>query len=229
MSVLLVDDDRDLVDVLTYILRREGYEVSTAFDGEQGWVRFQADSPELVILDANMPGMDGFEVCKRIRERSKTPVIMLTARTDEADVVQALGFGADDYITKPFSPRQLVARVKAVLRRAQQFGPSGGEGEALRAGDLTLDLRTRTLTRAEEEIRLTPLEYKVLHYLLVNRGRVLTNSAIVEHVWGFPGGGNEDLVKVHVHRLRQKLERDPQNPEYVRTVPGVGYMLRDGH
>ena len=228
MAVLLVDDDRDLVDVLTYILRREGYEITAAFDGEQGWARFQSDGPELVILDANMPGLDGFEVCKRIREVSKTPVIMLTARTDETDVVQALGLGADDYITKPFSPRQLVARVKAVLRRAQQFSPTAtGTGEELRAGDLMLDLRTRSLKRGDEEIRLTPLEYKILHYLMVNRGRVLTNSAIVEHVWGFPGAGNEDLVKVHVHRLRQKLELDPQNPGYVRTVPGVGYMLRD--
>jgi DNA-binding response OmpR family regulator len=228
MAVLLVDDDRDLVDVLTYILRREGYEIQTAYDGEQGWARFQAENPELVVLDANMPGLDGMEVCKRIREVSKTPVIMLTARTDEADIVQALGLGADDYITKPFSPRQLVARVKAVLRRAQQFAPAtGGAGEELRAGDLLLDLRTRTLRRGDEEIRLTPLEYKILHYLMVNRGRVLTNSAIVEHVWGYSGTGNEDLVKVHVHRLRQKIEHDPQNPESVRTVPGVGYMLRD--
>ncbi len=228
MAVLLVDDDRDLVDVLTYILRREGYEITTAFDGEQGWARFEKETPELVILDANMPGLDGMEVCRRIREVSKAPVIMLTARTDEADIVQALGLGADDYITKPFSPRQLVARVKAVLRRAQSFTPStGGGGEELTAGELTLDLRTRTLRRAGEEVRLTPLEYKIIHYLMVNRGRVLTNTAIVEHVWGFPGDGNEDLVKVHVHRVRQKLERDPQNPEYVKTVPGVGYMLRD--
>ena len=228
MAVLLVDDDRDLVDVLTYILRREGYEIVTAYDGKQGWAQFQSENPELVLLDANMPGMDGMDVCKRIREVSKTPVIMLTARTDEADIVQALGLGADDYITKPFSPRQLVARVKAVLRRAQQFAPAvGGAGEELHAGDLLLDLRTRSLRRGEEEIRLTPLEFKIIHYLMVNRGRVLTNSAIVEHVWGFPGTGNEDLVKVHVHRLRQKLEHDPQNREYVKTVSGVGYMLRD--
>jgi DNA-binding response OmpR family regulator len=228
MAVLLVDDDRDLVDVLTYILRREGYEIVTAYDGEQGWSQFQSATPELVLLDANMPGLDGMEVCRRIREVSKTPVIMLTARTDEADIVQALGLGADDYITKPFSPRQLVARVKAVLRRAQQFAPtSGGAGEELHAGELLLDLRTRTLKRGSEEIRLTPLEFKILHYLMVNRGRVLTNSAIVEHVWGFPGAGNEDLVKVHVHRLRQKLEHDPQAPEFVKTVPGVGYMLKD--
>lgn len=228
MTVLLVDDDRDLVDVLTYILRREGYEITTAYDGEQGWARFQADSPELVLLDANMPGLDGMEVCRRIREVAKTPVIMLTARTEEADIVQALGLGADDYITKPFSPRQLVARVKAVLRRAQQFAPAvGGGGEELRSGALRLDLRTRSLTRGEEEIRLTPLEFKILHYLMLNRGRVLTNGAIVEQVWGFPGAGNEDLVKVHVHRLRQKLELDPQDPQFVRTVPGVGYMLKE--
>ena len=143
MAVLLVDDDRDLIDVLTYILRREGYEVIAAYDGEQGWARFQDDQPELVVLDANMPGLDGMEVCRRMREVSTTPVIMLTARTDEADIVQALGLGADDYITKPFSPRQLVARVKAVLRRAQAFAASGsGGGEELRAGELTLDLRT---------------------------------------------------------------------------------------
>jgi two-component system alkaline phosphatase synthesis response regulator PhoP len=227
MSVLLVDDDRDLIDVLTYILRREGYEVAAAYDGEQGWARFQADRPDLVVLDANMPGLDGMEVCRRIREVATTPVIMLTARTDEADIVRALGLGADDYITKPFSPRQLVARVKAVLRRAQAFGTqSVAGGEELRAGGLALDLRTRSLRRDGEEVRLTPLEFKLVQYLLVNRGRVLTNASIVEHVWGFSGAGNEDLVKVHVHRLRQKLERDPQNPEYVKTVPGVGYLLK---
>ena len=228
MAVLLVDDDRDLIDVLTYILRREGYEVIAAYDGEQGWERFQEEGPELVVLDANMPGLDGMEVCRRIREISTIPVIMLTARTDEADVVRALGLGADDYITKPFSPRQLVARVKAVLRRAQAYAANtSGTGEELKAADITLDLRTREVRRAGEEIKLTPLEFKILHYLILNRGRVLTNSGIVEHVWGFSGPGNEDLVKVHVHRLRQKLEPDPQNPEYVKTVPGVGYVLRE--
>ena len=229
MPVLVVDDDRDLIDVLTYILRREGYEVIAAFDGEQGWQRFQSEKPELVLLDANMPRLDGMEVCRRIREVASTPVIMLTARTDEADIVRALGTGADDYITKPFSPRQLVARVKAVLRRAQAFAgsplPSGGE--ALKAADLTLDLKTHTLRRDDTEIRLTPLEFKIVHYLILNRGHVLVTTAIVEHVWGFSGEGNEDLVKVHIHRLRQKLEHDPQNPEYIRTVPGVGYLLKD--
>ena len=228
MAVLLVDDDRDLVDVLTYIFRREGYETVSAYDGTQGWERFQQEKPELVVLDANMPGMDGMEVCRLIRERSATPVIMLTARTDEGDVVNALGLGADDYITKPFSPKNLMARVKAVLRRAQAFGgEAADQSEMLTVGDLVLDLRTHTLRRAGEEIRLTPTEFKILHYLMQNRGRVLTNSNIVEHVWGFSGAGNEDLVKVHVHRVRQKLERDPQNPDYIRTVPGVGYLIKE--
>jgi DNA-binding response OmpR family regulator len=213
---------------MTYIFRREGFDVIAAFDGSQGWERFQKEGPELVVLDANMPGMDGMEVCRRIREHSSTPVIMLTARTDESDVVNALGLGADDYITKPFSPKNLMARARAVLRRAQAFsGASTSTGEIVNAGDLVLDLRTRTLTRSGEEIRLTPLEFKILNYLMVNRGRVLTNAGIVEHVWGFSGAGNEDLVKVHIHRLRQKLERDPQNPEYVRTVPGVGYLVKE--
>jgi DNA-binding response OmpR family regulator len=228
MTVLLVDDDHDLIDVLTYILRREGLDSVVAYDGEQGWERFKEANPELVVLDANMPGLDGMEVCRRIREVSTTPVIMLTARTDEADIVRALGLGADDYITKPFSPRQLVARVKAVLRRAQAFsGAAAQSGEELRAADLVLDLRTRTLRRAGEEVRLTPLEFKIIYYLIVNRGRVLTNGAIAEHVWGFSGAGNEDLVKVHIHRLRQKLERDPQNPDYIKTVPSVGYLLKE--
>ena len=227
MPILLVDDDRDLIDVLTYILRREGYEVIAAYDGTQGWERFQRDDPELVVLDANMPGMDGMEVCRRIREVSTKPVIMLTARTEEGDMVNALALGADDYVTKPFSPRALVARVKAVLRRAQAFSGGAAGGEVLTAGELVLDLRTRSLTRNGEEIRLTPIEFRILHYLMLNRGRVLTNSGIVEHVWEFSGAGNEDLVKVHVHRLRQKLERDPQNPEYLRTVPGAGYLIKE--
>ncbi len=226
MSILVVDDDRDLVDVLTYILRREGYEVIAAYDGEQGWRRFQQESPELVVLDANMPGLDGMEVCRRIREVSTVPVIMLTARTDERDIVRALGLGADDYVTKPFSPQLLVARIKAVLRRVKAFQPDGTGGEVLRVADLTLDLRTHTLYRGDEEVRLTPSEFKILHYLMINRGRALANRAIVEQVWGFSGAGNEDLVKVHVHRLRQKLERDPQNPEYIKTVPGVGYLIK---
>ena len=227
MRLLLVDDDRDLVEVLTYVLQREGFSVVAAFDGEGAWRQFQSEQPSLVILDINMPGIDGLEVCRRIREASTVPVVMLTARADEVDIIRALGLGADDYVTKPFSPRQLVARVKAVLRRATAVPLSvpPSEPEELRSGVLHLDLRTRTMTRRGEVIHLTPLEYKIMVFLLRNQGRVLGSAAIVEHVWGYVGSGNEDLVKVHVHRLRQKIEDDPQSPMHVRTVPGAGYII----
>ena len=227
MRLLLVDDDRDLVEVLTYVLQREGFSVVAAFDGEGAWRQFQSEQPSLVILDINMPGIDGLEVCRRIREASTVPVVMLTARADEVDIIRALGLGADDYVTKPFSPRQLVARVKAVLRRAAAVPVSAppSEPEELRSGVLHLDLRTRTMTRRGEIIHLTPLEYKIMVFLLRNQGRVLGSAAIVEHVWGYVGSGNEDLVKVHVHRLRQKIEDDPQSPMHVRTVPGAGYII----
>ena len=227
MRLLLVDDDRDLVEVLTYVLQREGFSVVAAFDGEGAWRQFQSEQPSLVILDINMPGIDGLEVCRRIREASTVPVVMLTARADEVDIIRALGLGADDYVTKPFSPRQLVARVKAVLRRAAvvPVGVPPSEPEELRSGVLHLDLRTRTMTRRGEVIHLTPLEYKIMVFLLRNQGRVLGSAAIVEHVWGYVGSGNEDLVKVHVHRLRQKIEDDPQSPMHVRTVPGAGYII----
>lgn len=227
MRLLLVDDDRDLVEVLTYVLQREGFSVVAAFDGEGAWRQFQSEQPSLVILDINMPGIDGLEVCRRIREASTVPVVMLTARADEVDIIRALGLGADDYVTKPFSPRQLVARVKAVLRRAAAVpvGVPPSEPEELRSGVLHLDLRTRTMTRRGEVIHLTPLEYKIMVFLLRNQGRVLGSAAIVEHVWGYVGSGNEDLVKVHVHRLRQKIEDDPQSPMHVRTVPGAGYII----
>ena len=227
MRLLLVDDDRDLVEVLTYVLQREGFSIVAAFDGEGAWRQFQSEQPSLVILDINMPGIDGLEVCRRIREASTVPVVMLTARADEVDIIRALGLGADDYVTKPFSPRQLVARVKAVLRRAAAVPVSvpPSEPEELRSGVLHLDLRTRTMTRRGEVIHLTPLEYKIMVFLLRNQGRVLGSAAIVEHVWGYVGSGNEDLVKVHIHRLRQKIEDDPQSPMHVRTVPGAGYII----
>jgi two-component system alkaline phosphatase synthesis response regulator PhoP len=152
---------------------------------------------------------------------------MLTARTDEADVVRALGIGADDYVTKPFSPRQLVARIKAILRRANAATIAAAEPERLEAGELVLDLRKRSLTRRGQDVHLTPLEYKIVLLLLRNRGRVMATSEIVEHVWGYVGSGNEDLVKVHIHRLRQKIEDDPQAPTHVRTVPFAGYMIAE--
>jgi len=182
-----------------------------------------------VILDANMPVLDGFEVCRRLRAISAVPIIMLTARTDEGDVVGALGLGADDYVTKPFSFRQLVARVKAVLRRSAAPGatsrPSGGR---LTYGKCTLDLDLRQASCEGRLARLTPLEAKILHYLMINEGRVLTPQAIVERVWGYTADGNQDLVKVHIRRLREKVEQDASNPRLIQTIPGLGYCFQAG-
>lgn len=228
VKILVIDDDRDLVDVLTYVLEREKFVVTSAFDGETGWRKFQEDAPQLVVLDINMPGVDGMEVCRRIRGVGSVPVVMLTARVDETDIVRSLGIGADDYVTKPFSPRQLVARVQAVLRRSTLSVSEGQtEVDELTTGDVVLDLKTRRLLRRGVHVHLTPLEYKIVVFLVRNRGRVMSSSAIVEHVWGYVGTGNEDLVKVHVHRLRQKIEDDPQAPVYVKTISGAGYMVAE--
>ena len=221
MPVLLVDDDRDLIDVLTYILRREGYEVTVAYDGEQGWERYREESPELVVLDANMPGIDGMELCRRIREVAATPVIMLTARTDEADVVRALGLGADDYITKPFSPRQLVARVKAVLRRSRR-------GEAppaavLDFGRLAIDVRAREVRVDGRSVALPAREFDLLQHFAEHPRQVFTREQLLERFWD--GFGDPHTLTVHVGRIREKIEEDPAHPRLIVTVWGVGYRF----
>jgi DNA-binding response OmpR family regulator len=228
MNILVVDDDRDLVDALSYILHREGYRVIPAYDGGMALKRFEAEVPSLVILDANMPELDGFEVCRRLRQVSNVPIIMLTARTDESDVVNALGLGADDYVTKPFSFRQLVARVKAVLRRTAVPSAAGSSigGGRLVSGEFAFDPDLREVVAEGRPVRLTPLESRILHYLMINEGRVLTPQAIVERVWGYAGEGNQDLVKVHIRRLREKVEPDDANPRYIQTIPGLGYCFR---
>jgi len=226
VKVLVVDDDHDVADVVDYVLRRAGFDVVLAHDGPAGLAQFEAEAPDLVILDVNLPQMDGIEVCRRIRERSMVPVVMLTVRNDEDDIVNALQTGADDYVTKPFSARQLVARVQALLRRVlARPEPTSGVSRLV-GGPITLDLSAHTVTRNGTPLRLTPLEFRILHLLMRHRGQVLSPASIVEHVWGFEGTGNEDLVKVHMHRLRQKVEADPTRPRLLQTVPGVGYVFR---
>lgn len=227
MKVLVVDDDQDVADVVDYVLRRAGFEVVLAHDGLAGLTAFEREEPDLVILDINMPKVDGLEVCRRIREGSMTPVVMLTVRNDEDGIVHALQTGADDYICKPFSARQLVARVQALLRRALARGEAVGTAASrLQAGPIALDLAAHSVTREGTPLRLTPIEFRILHLLMRHRGQVLPPTTIVEHVWGYEGSGNEDLVKVHIHRLRQKLEPDISRPRFLQTVPGVGYVLR---
>jgi DNA-binding response OmpR family regulator len=230
MKALIVDDDRVLADVLTFTLRREGFQVIQAYDGQAALDRWLEEQPDLIVLDVNMPRLDGFAVCRRIREQSDTPIILLTVRGEEDDIVHGLKLGADDYITKPFSPRQLVARANAVLRRAGR-----SVAPAIRqAGDLMLDPSRRELRiGGGEPVPLTPLESRLLDYLMLNAGHVLTAEAIITHVWGVEGG-DRDMLRQLVHRLRGKItqahcpeEGDPSLADLVtiETVPGLGYGL----
>jgi len=222
MKVLVVDDDWDLVDILTYSLRREGYTAIAAFDGQQGLARFEAENPDLVVLDINMPRINGFEVCRKIRSESPTPIIILTARDREEDVVKGFNLGADDYLTKPFSPKQLLLRIRAVLRRCiSRAEPVSTEIEV---GDLILNPQRREVFKNGKRIRLTNIEFRILHCLALHRGQVVTPEAIVERVWSYDEGGPH-LIKTHIHHLRKKIEDDPSNPRYIKTVPGVGYSL----
>ena len=219
MKALIVDDDRVLADVVAFTFRREGFEVIQAYDGPTAIRRWSEEHPDIVILDVNMPTMDGFTVCRHIRERSNTPIILLTVRGEEDDIVEGLEIGADDYIVKPFSPRQLVARANAVLRRAGQTTIS----PILQVGELTFDSSQRRVTiGAGDPISLTPLEGRLLDYLMANAGHVLTTDAIIDHVWG-PGGGDRDMLRQLVRRLRSKIEVDPADPNYIKTIPGLGY------
>lgn len=224
MKVLIVDDDRTLADVLAFTMRREGYQVIKAHDGNAALRRWAEDQPDLILLDINLPGEDGFSICKTIRQASQVPIIMLTVRGEDDDVVRGLELGADDYIPKPFSPRQLVARAGAVLRRAgSRPAPAVREH-----GRILLDLRRREVRIQEgEPITLTPLESRLLDYLLTNTGIVLTADAIIDHVWG-PEGGDRGMLRQVIHRLRSKIEPDPSDPIYIETVPGIGYGMAPG-
>ena len=222
MKILVVDDDRVLADVVTFMLHKEGYQVIQAFDGLMALERWKEDQPDLVVLDVNMPKMDGFEVCKKIRAEDDTPILMLTVKGEEEDILSGFEIGADDYIVKPFSPGQLVARVKAILRRATGKTPL----PEIEVGDLKFypDKRTVEIKPNPEPVMLTHLENRLLEYLMINAGRVLTMEMIIDHVWG-PGGADRDMLRQLVHRLRLKIEEDPAEPVYIKTVPGLGYGM----
>lgn len=224
-KVLVVDDDPALLPLIEYTFAREGYQVSTASDGKEALRRFFADRPHLVILDIMMPRMDGWETCQRIREVSEVPIIMLTAKGQDEDIVRGLECGADDYLTKPFSIKVLLARARAVLRRAA-LPPQEQEQPILYADDyLSIDLRQRRVTVEGEAVKLTPTEYRLLAYLVENAGQVLTSQQILQAVWGWEYQDDLDYVRVYIWHLRQKLERDPKSPRYVQTELGVGYRF----
>ena len=222
MKLLVVDDDLELLGLVSYALRQAGYLVVEASDGMAALAAFEREEPSLVVLDVNLPRLSGLEVCKRIRALSRVPVMMLTVRSAEEDQVQALDLGADDYLTKPFSPRTLLARVRALLRRAGDEKPA-----PLATGDFTLDLERQSVTVAgRSPVRLTKLELRLLQVLLANAGHTLPAERLLSHVWGSRGAGDRQLLKQLVHRLRQKIEGDAAEPRYLVTVAGVGYVLQ---
>jgi DNA-binding response OmpR family regulator len=224
MKVLVVDDDVDLLDLMTYALRREGYDVSAAVDGQQALSRWETEHPDIVLLDGNLPKMDGFEVCRRIRHESTTPVIMLTARDEEDDILRGLQIGADDYMTKPFSAKQLAARMKAVLRRCQS-DPYREPTSQVQVGNLVLDLQSHEVTKDGEPIQLTRLEFRILYMLALNEGRIIPYSRLIEYAWGYYDEGNSNLLKTHICHIRKKVGLPPGGKRGIKAVLGVGYSL----
>ena len=242
--ILVVEDELVLRDALTYNLTRQGYEVIAADDGHRAVELARAEEPDLILLDLMLPGLDGFEVCRIVREDTNAPIIMLTARDDEVDKVVGLEVGADDYLTKPFSMRELLARVKAQLRRVRALREQFAEDTAaatgsdpasqgaemptaapLRLGNLLLDLERREVHLKDALLPLKPKEYELLAYFVRKRGRVLTRDQILEDVWGWDYSGGSRTVDVHVRWLREKIEDDPANPSRIITVRGAGYRF----
>jgi DNA-binding response OmpR family regulator len=226
-TILLVDDEDSVQKLLAYPLEREGFRVLQARDGEEALERFAAEDVDLVVLDLMLPKLDGLEVCKRLRAESQVPIIMLTARDDELDKVVGLELGADDYITKPFSIREFRSRVRALLRRAAVTRPAAGEEEVVSAYGLKLDLGRRAVEVRGRPVQLTYVEFELLRTLAAHPGRVYSRRMLLESLWGAADYREPRTIDVHVRHLREKLERDPADPEYILTVRGVGYRFRD--
>ena len=221
--VLIVDDEPETVKYVSTNLRARGYDVLIAEDGQTALHEFDRSLVDLVILDIMMPGPDGFEVCRAIRRRSDVPIIMLTARGQERDIVHALDLGADDYLTKPFGVEEMLARVRAALRRTSQVGITARP--PLVIDDLEIDFGSRKVTAGGDEVQLTPTEYDLLAHLAVNAGRVLTHRSLLQAVWGPEYGDETEYLWAYIRRLRRKIEPDPSNPRYILTQPGVGYTF----
>lgn len=224
--ILVVDDEANIVELVRLYLEQEGFRVIEAADGGGALELLDRENPDLLVLDIMLPKIDGWEVCRRARATSQVPIIMLTARDAEVDRIVGLEIGADDYLVKPFSPRELVARVKAVLRRSSSPQPEEAP-KPLKAGDLNVDPARRKVTRSKSEINLTTKEFDLLYFLAVNQGIVFTRERLLERVWGYDYAGDTRTVDVHLRHLREKLEKDPARPVYLLTVWGVGYKFAE--
>jgi two-component system response regulator RegX3 len=227
VRVLLVEDEQALADTVRYNLEREGYLVTGASDGRQALERFRAEAPAIVILDLMLPEMSGLDVCRAIRAGSEVPIIMVTAKDSEADKVTGLELGADDYVTKPFSMRELVSRVRANLRRVRVAGPEASIEEVLTAGPLRMDVARHEVTVRGEFVAFPPKEFELLETFLRRKGRLLTRDFLIETVWGTDYFGDTKTLDVHVKRLRHKFEEDPHRPSHLVTVRGLGYKFVD--
>ncbi len=226
-KILVVEDEKKLVNILRGYLEQAGFAVLAAYDGQQALTIFRHEAPALVLLDLNLPKIDGLDVCRAIRKESNTPVIMVTARVEEADRLVGLELGADDYIVKPFSPREVVARVRAVLRRTEGETARPETVSAGSAGELTIDLTKHTVRLKDRPVELTPTEFDLLSIMMQNPGRVFTRLQLLDRVQGQAFEGYERTIDAHVKNLRQKIEPDPKNPRYLLTVFGVGYKFAE--
>lgn len=222
-KILVVDDEPTLVATLRYNLEREGYEVVTAADGELGLSAARDTQPDVIVLDLMLPGLDGLEVCRILRREMTVPILMLTAKIEEVDKVVGLELGADDYVTKPFSMRELLARVRALVRRAEM--PTAARSEILTGGDLRVDLRRRQASRGRQPLPLKPREFDLLAFFLSNHGRAFTREQLLNEIWGFDFAGDTRTVDVHIRWLREKIEDEPAKPTRLITVRGVGYRF----
>jgi len=225
-KILIVDDEKHIVDILKHNLKKEGFTTIEAYDGEKGMEMGLNENPDLILLDIMLPKMDGFAVCRKLRQSVNTPIIMLTAREEEVDKVLGLELGADDYITKPFSQRELIARVKANLRRTSvdEIGTGKSEG-TLVCGDLNINIDRYEVVRENTVIELTLREFELVKFLAQHQGQIFTRENLLEKVWGYEYYGDVRTVDVTVRRVREKLEKDPANPQYLLTKRGVGYYF----
>lgn len=225
-KILIVDDEKNIVDILKFNLKKEGFSTIEAYDGEQGLEMALKEEPDLILLDVMLPKMDGFTVCRKLRQQVSTPILMLTAKEEEVDKVLGLELGADDYITKPFSPRELMARVKANLRRSKLDEANGNPAaNIIKFGELTIEIDRYEVKRADENIELTLREFELVKFLAMHPGQIFSRENLLEKVWGYEYYGDVRTVDVTIRRVREKLEKDPANNEYIMTKRGVGYYF----
>ncbi len=227
-KILVVDDEKEIAELIRDYLKAAGYNVHMAFDGHQGLEKFETLEPDLAILDIMMPGIDGLELCRKIRGSSNIPIIMLSAKKEDTDKILGLGLGADDYITKPFSPRVLIARVQSHLRRFTELSGTTKRSDVLNFGDLMIDPTARIVSVRGESIPFSVKEFEILHYLAMNMNQALSRENIFENIWGFNEYGDINTVTVHIRKIREKIEQDPSKPKFIETVWGIGYKFKGG-